>query len=143
MIGKKILSRTHFEQKNTPNEGLQWRWRQDGANGETLAVGSEGYHRIAGALNGFIAAQGFPGYGSEGNDMSSLPEGYRLEKLDSNHYVVIQYEDRLTDQAPISEQLHSGAIKEGVNDFSKEKDQPPVYPVAEQQAKKEEETNGK
>jgi hypothetical protein len=83
-----LVGRTHFRKNNTQNQGWQWFWSTMTADeGEIVGVGGEGYSTLQGAINGFFSQQGLPSW----EPGQALPGGYRLEKIDEQHSVIIKF----------------------------------------------------
>ena len=76
----KVVSRTHFRKRLTANQRWEWFWRTENASGH--------HHRLVGALNEFFTQQGCDDWDSDYVGMQGMPDGYALEKLDSDHYVI-------------------------------------------------------
>lgn len=84
----KLVGRTHFRKSNTEDKGWQWFWTTMTADEvNAVGVGAEGYDNLNGAINGYLSQQGLP----EWEPGWALPTGYRLEKIDEQHYVMIKF----------------------------------------------------
>jgi hypothetical protein len=80
--------RTHFRREG-PALTDPWRWVTETDQGLVVEEASESYRRFEKALVGFLIWRGYQDWiPAEG--MFSLPAGYRLEKVASGHYVVIE-----------------------------------------------------
>jgi len=82
MTPHNVISRTHFRKKyDAKSDEWQWFWRTENATGH--------HRRLVGALNEFFSEE--PDTDWE-PDQPHIPEGYALEKLASDHYVMTKYE---------------------------------------------------
>jgi hypothetical protein len=86
-MDRKVKNRTHFRRQHTPKAGWQWHWTTKANNGETVAVGGEGYDELRGAVNGFFSTHGI-----DVEQASLASEFSKLEKFSDDHYVITQYE---------------------------------------------------
>lgn len=97
IVATKLESRTHFKKsRNAATDNWEWYWAKETPNGETVAVGGEGYDRAAGATNGFFASEGVPWEPQEFDWQTgafNIPDGYQLQKIADNHYVITHYTD--------------------------------------------------
>lgn len=83
-----LVGRTHFRKRNTENQGWQWFWSSMTADDTTVVgVGAEGYANLRGAINGYFSQQGLPDW----QPGQALPGGYRLEKIDEHHSVILKF----------------------------------------------------
>lgn len=85
---RRLVGRTHFRKKPTKDQGWQWFWSTMTPNErDTIGVGGEGYHNLDGAINGYLSQQGIPDWEAQ----QAMPDGYRKEKIDPQHYVIIKF----------------------------------------------------
>ena len=96
MPERKVLNRTHFRRRESHHSGpndrsayWQWYWATHANNGESVAVGGEGYDELRGAVHGFFSTHGI---NFAGGAFEQTPENFTLEKFDEHHWVVTQYE---------------------------------------------------
>jgi hypothetical protein len=85
MTSHTVISRTHFRKRLTAGQRWEWNWATENATGH--------HHRLVGALNGFFAQEGCDDWDTDCVGMQGMPEGYQLEKLDSDHYVMTKRVD--------------------------------------------------
>ncbi len=93
MEPRNIDNRTHFRRTRGITGDWQWRWGTRAPNGESVAVGGEGYDELRDAVHGFFVSQGIdPEAATLGSDYS------QLEKFADNHYVITKYESVVSQQ---------------------------------------------
>lgn len=99
IMPRTLVSRTHFRKRRENVGGgdidvWQWRWATKTADDRKIVgVGGEGYDRIDGAVNGFMSQQGIPGWEPSTTPLGmDFPDGYTLQKIADDHYVISKYE---------------------------------------------------
>lgn len=91
IVSQKLVSRTHFKKSHSEN-GWSWYWQTRTPDEvDVVGDGAEGYTRMNKALNGFMSQQGVPEWNPDEGGMQSLPEGYSLQKISDDHYVVSKF----------------------------------------------------
>lgn len=84
----RVISRTHFEKRPSERGRRQWYWRTESGDRTPLGASDEGYNQLPKAISSFFRQQQEPGWDSDAVGMQGMPDGYALQKIDSDHYVI-------------------------------------------------------